>query len=140
MTTSPTITYTLEEFLMRFEQKIDRHFSELRIDLKQEIANLGAEIKQEIAKLDQKADRQYAELKQDVKELNQKIPSLSEDVKTLGEKVAGVENTVSSKMQGIEKHLENLAFILRSLLIAFFTGFVGLILKVLGVIPNIKTS
>ncbi|MCS6958800.1 MAG: hypothetical protein RMK91_01960 [Pseudanabaenaceae cyanobacterium SKYGB_i_bin29] len=118
MTTSPTITYTLEEFLMRFDQKIDRQFAELKLELKQDIA-----------KLDQKIDRQYAELKQDIKELNQKVSELSADVKALDE-----------KSKGIDKRLENLEFIIRGGLIAFFTGFVGLILKVLGVIPNINMS
>ncbi|MFN3361190.1 MAG: hypothetical protein ACK421_07190 [Pseudanabaenaceae cyanobacterium] len=61
MTTFPTITYTLAEFLIRFQQKIDRQFSELRIELKQDIADLRTQFKQETAKLDQKVDRQYAE-------------------------------------------------------------------------------
>ncbi|PLS67537.1 MAG: hypothetical protein CV045_13050, partial [Cyanobacteria bacterium M5B4] len=66
MTTSPTITYTLEEFLMRFEQKIDRQFA----DLKQEISGLKTELKQDIKELNQKMDKQYMEIKQEISSLS----------------------------------------------------------------------
>jgi predicted nuclease with TOPRIM domain len=112
MTNSPTITYTLEEFLMRFETKIDRQFSEL----KQDIAELKTELKQEIA-----------EVKNELKDVKQKVANLSGDVKALDERT-----------KGIDKRLENLEFIVRGGLVAFLTAFIGLILKVAGIIPNIK--
>jgi len=108
MTTSPTITYTLEEFLMRFEMKIDRQFA----DLKQEIVEVKNELK---------------EVKNELKEVKREVSNLSGDVKALDERV-----------KGIDKRLENLEFIVRGGLVAFLTAFIGLILKVAGIIPNIK--
>jgi len=116
MTTSPTITYTLEEFLMRFEMKIDRQFSELKTELKQDIAELKTELKQEIA-----------EVKIELKEVKREVANLSGDVKALDERI-----------KGMDKRLENLEFIVRGGLVAFLTAFIGLILKVAGIIPNIK--
>ncbi len=112
MTTSPTITYSLEEFLIRFEMKIDRQFAEL----KQEIAEVKTELKQEIS-----------EVKNELKELKREVANISGDVKALDERV-----------KGMDKRLENLEFIVRGGLVAFLTAFIGLVLKVAGIIPNIK--
>ncbi len=130
MTTSPTITYTLEEFLMRFEMKIDRQFyelkqniAELKTELKQDIAELKTEFKQEIAEV----KVELKEVKNELKEVKREVSNLSGDVKALDERV-----------KGIDKRLENLEFIARGGLVAFLTAFIGLILKVAGIIPNIK--
>jgi len=123
MTNSPTITYTLEEFLMRFETKIDRQFSEL----KQDIAELKTELKQDIAELKTELKQEIAEVKNELKDVKQKVANLSGDVKALDERT-----------KGIDKRLENLEFIVRGGLVAFLTAFIGLILKVAGIIPNIK--
>jgi len=51
MTTNPsTLTYSLEEFMSRFEQKIDKQFTEMN----------------------QKMHRQFAEVKQQFAEVNKK--------------------------------------------------------------------
>jgi len=123
MTNSPTITYTLEEFLMRFETKIDRQFSEL----KQDIAELKTELKQDIAELKTELKQEIAEVKNELKDVKQQVANLSGDVKALDERT-----------KGIDKRLENLEFIVRGGLVAFLTAFIGLILKVAGIIPNIK--
>jgi predicted nuclease with TOPRIM domain len=123
MTNSPTITYTLEEFLMRFETKIDRQFSEL----KQDIVELRTELKQDIAELKTELKQEIAEVKNELKDVKQKVANLSGDVKALDERT-----------KGIDKRLENLEFIVRGGLVAFLTAFIGLILKVAGIIPNIK--
>lgn len=125
MSESPTISYTLEEFLLRFEQRIDRQFSELnqRIDkLDEKMDRQYAELNQKIDKLDEKMDRQYAEL-------NQKLSDVTGDVKALSEQV-----------KGIDKRLETLEFVLRAGVAAFLTGAVGLLLNAFGVFANFKQS
>ncbi|APB33783.1 hypothetical protein GlitD10_1461 [Gloeomargarita lithophora Alchichica-D10] len=154
MSESPTISYTLEEFLLRFEQRVERQFSELnqkmdrqyteltqRIDkLDEKMDRQYAELTQRIDKLDEKMDRQYAELNQKMDrqyaelnqkmdrqyaELNQKISDVSGDVRALGEQV-----------KGIDKRLETLEFILRGGVVTFLTGSVGLLLNAFGVFSN----
>ena len=130
MTNSPTITYTLEEFLMRFETKIDRQFSELKQDIaevKTELKQDIAELKQEIAEIKTEFKQEIAEVKNELKDVKQQVANLSGDVKALDERT-----------KGIDKRLENLEFIVRGGLVAFLTAFIGLILKVAGIIPNIK--
>ncbi len=130
MTNSPTITYTLEEFLIRFETRIDRQFSEL----KQDIAELKTEFTQDIVQL-------RTELKQDIAELKQEITEVKNELKELKGEVANLSGDVKAldeRTKGIDKRLESLEFIVRGGLVAFLTAFIGLILKVAGIIPNIK--
>jgi predicted nuclease with TOPRIM domain len=63
-TTPPTFTYTLEEILSRFEQKMDRQF---------------AEINQKLEKIDDRLNKL---------EISQ--AELSGEIKTLDEKVSGI--------------------------------------------------
>ncbi len=63
-TTPPTFTYTLEEILSRFEQKMDRQF---------------AEINQKLEKIDDRLNKL---------EIGQ--AELSGEIKTLDEKVSGI--------------------------------------------------
>jgi len=63
-TTPPTFTYTLEEILSRFEQKIDRQF---------------AEVNQKLEKIDDRLNKL---------EIGQ--AELSGEIKTLDEKVSGI--------------------------------------------------
>lgn len=63
-TTPPTLTYTLEEILSRFEQKMDRQF---------------AEVNQKLEKIDDRLNKL---------EIGQ--AELSGEIKTLDEKVSGI--------------------------------------------------
>ena len=129
MTTTPTtLTYTLEEFLSRFEQKIDRQFAEIN----------------------QKMDRQFAEVNQKFAEVNQKLEKidnrlnkleigqerLSGEIKALDEKFTGEIKTLSEKVSGIDKRLDNQEFINRGILVSVIIALIGGAAKLFDILPK----
>ena len=76
MTTTPTtVSYTLEDVLDRFEQKMDRQFAEVN----------------------QKMDRQFAEVNQKLNKLEIGQVELSGEIKTLDEKVSGIDKRLDNQ-------------------------------------------
>ncbi len=143
MSESPTISYTLEEFLLRFEQRIDRQFSELnqRIDkLDEKMNRQYAELNQKIDKLDEKMDRQYAELNQKIDKLDEKMDRQYAELNQKISDVTGDVKALSEQVKGIDKRLETLEFVLRAGVAAFLTGAVGLLLNAFGVFSQFKQS
>ena len=106
---------------------------------------IETELKDVLSRLDQRLDRIEAdlttlklgqvELKGDIKALDEKV---SGDIKALDEKVSGDIKTLDEKVSGVSKRLENLEFIIRSVIggvvVAAVVGFA----KYLGLFPELK--
>jgi hypothetical protein len=69
MTTPTTLTYTLEEFLARFEQRIDRQFAEVN----------------------QKMDRQFVEVNDKLNKLEVGQAEISSNVKNIDKRIDNQE-------------------------------------------------
>jgi len=109
----PTLTYTLEDFLLRFEQKMDRQF---------------AEVNQKLEKIDDrltKLEIGQAELLGEIKALDQKFTG---EIKTLDEKVSG-----------IAKRLDNQEFINRGILVSIVVALIAGAARVFDILPGIKS-
>jgi DNA repair exonuclease SbcCD ATPase subunit len=119
MTTSPqtTISYTLEDFLERFEQKIDRQFAEIN----QKIDKQSAEVKQEFAEVKQ----QFVEVNQKLNKLEVGLVELSGEIKVLDE-----------KFKGFDKRIDNQEFLNRGILGALVVALVAGAAKLLGWLPS----
>lgn len=118
MTTSPqtTISYTLEDFLDRFEQKIDRQFAEIN----QKIDKQSADVKQEFAEVKQ----QFVEVNQKLNKLEIGLVELSGEIKVLDE-----------KFKGFDKRIDNQEFLNRGILGALVVALVAGAAKLLGWLP-----
>jgi len=111
MTTTPTtVSYTLEDVLDRFEQKMDRQFAEVN----------------------QKMDRQFAEVNKQFAEINQKLNKLE-----IGQvELSGEIKTLDEKVSGIDKRLDNQEFINRGVLVALIVALIGGAAKLFGWLPT----
>lgn len=123
MTTSPqtTISYTLEDFLERFEQKIDRQFAEI-----------NQKIDKQSAELNQKIDKQFAEVKQEFVEVNQKLNKLEIGLVEL----SGEIKVLDEKFKGFDKRIDNQEFLNRGILGALVVALVAGAAKLLGWLPS----
>jgi len=109
MTNPTTLTYTLEEVLTRFEQKVDRQFAEIN----------------------QKMDRQFAEVNQKFTEVNQRLDKIDDRLGKL--EVSQAE--LSQKVSGLDKRLDNQEFINRSVLVSLIVALIGGAVKLFGWFP-----
>ena len=111
MTTTPTtVSYTLEDVLDRFEQKMDRQFAEVN----------------------QKMDRQFAEVNKQFVEVNQKLNKLE-----IGQvELSGEIKTLDEKVSGIDKRLDNQEFLNRGVLVALIVALIGGAAKLFGWLPT----
>jgi predicted nucleic acid-binding Zn-ribbon protein len=111
MTTSPqtTISYTLEDFLERFEQKIDK----------------------QLAEINQKIDKQSADIKQEFVEVNQKLNKLEIGLVEL----SGEIKVLDEKFKGFDKRIDNQEFLNRGILGALVVALVAGAAKLLGWLP-----
>ena len=129
--TSPTLSYSLEDFLLRFEQRIDRQFTEINQKLEQVNQKLyqlelgQAEIIGEIKALDQK-------LSGEIRALDER---LSGEINALDQKLSGEIKTLDSKVTGIDKRLDNQEFINRGVLVAVIVALLGGTAKFFGWLP-----
>jgi chaperonin cofactor prefoldin len=113
----------LKDVLSKLDQRLDRIEADLTI------LKLGqVELKGDIKTLDEKVSG-------DIKTLDEKV---SGDIKTLDEKISGDIKTLNEKVSGVSKRLENLEFIIRSVIggvvVAAVVGFA----KYLGLFPELK--
>jgi predicted transcriptional regulator len=105
-----TVSYTLEDVLDRFEQKMDRQFAEVN----------------------QKMDRQFAEVNKQFAEINQKLNKLE-----IGQvELSGEIKTLDEKVSGIDKRLDNQEFINRGVLVALIVALIGGAAKLFGWLPT----
>ncbi|MEA5533813.1 Bdr protein [Crocosphaera sp. XPORK-15E] len=143
-----TVTYSLEEFLTRLEQKMDRQFAsiESKIDnLQQDVTILKvevAEIKGEIKTLDARVTGQIQEsdtkltgqikeldtkLTGQIKELDTKLTGqiqesdtkLTGQIKELDTKLTGQIKELEATVNGVSKRLDTQEFINRSVVVGF---------------------
>jgi predicted nucleic acid-binding Zn-ribbon protein len=122
MTTSPqtTISYTLEDFLERFEQKIDK-----------QLAEINQKIDKQSAELNQKIDKQSADIKQEFVEVNQKLNKLEIGLVEL----SGEIKVLDEKFKGFDKRIDNQEFLNRGILGALVVALVAGAAKLLGWLP-----
>jgi chromosome segregation ATPase len=137
-TDPPILTYTLEEVLTRFEQKMDRQFTEVnqKFDkFEQKMDRQFTEVNQKLDKMDQKLNKLeigQAELSGDIKALDEK---LSGEIKILDEKLSGEIKALDEKVGGIDKRLENQEFINRSVLVGLIVALIGGAVKLFSAFP-----
>jgi predicted nuclease with TOPRIM domain len=132
MTTTPTtVSYTLEDVLDRFEQKMDKQFAEVNQKMDRQFAEVNqkmdrqfAEVNKQFAEVNQKMDRQFVEVNQKLNKLEIGQVELSGEIKTLDEKVSG-----------IDKRLDNQEFINRGVLVALIVALIGGAAKLFGWLP-----
>jgi hypothetical protein len=79
LTNPPILTYTLEEVLTRFEQKMDKQFSDVN----------------------QKMDRQFSDVNQKFTEVNQKLEKIDERLNKLEIGQAELSEKASGKLTNI---------------------------------------
>jgi len=129
MTTIPTtVSYTLEDVLDRFEQKMDRQFAEVNkqfAEVNKQFAEVNQKMDRQFAEVNQKMDRQFAEVNQKLNKLEIGQVELSGEIKTLDEKVSG-----------IDKRLDNQEFINRGVLVALIVALIGGAAKLFGWLPT----
>jgi len=134
MTTQTTLTFTLEEFLTKFERRIDQQFAEVN----QKMDKQSAEVNQKLAEVNQKMDRQSAEVNQKLAEVNQKMDRQYAEVnQTLNDVKIG-QADLSAKVDGIDKRLSNQEFFNRSFFLAVIASLLGVAAKFFGVLPPDK--
>ena len=126
MTTTPTtVSYTLEDVLDRFEQKMDKQFAEVNQKMDRQFAEVNQKMDRQFAEVNQKMDRQFAEVNQKLNKLEIGQVELSGEIKTLDEKVSG-----------IDKRLDNQEFINRGVLVALIVALIGGAAKLFGWLPT----
>ena len=140
MTTTPTtVSYTLEDVLDRFEQKMDKQFAEVNQKMDRQFAEVNqkmdrqfAEVNKQFAEVNQKMDRQFAEVNKQFAEINQKLNKLE-----IGQvELSGEIKTLDEKVSGIDKRLDNQEFINRGVLVALIVALIGGAAKLFGWLPT----
>jgi septal ring factor EnvC (AmiA/AmiB activator) len=129
MTTTPTtVSYTLEDVLDRFEQKMDRQFAEV-----------NQKMDRQFAEVNQKMDRQFAEVNQQFAEVNKQFAEVNQKLNKLeiGQvELSGEIKTLDEKVSGIDKRLDNQEFINRGVLVALIVALIGGAAKLFGWLPT----
>ena len=129
MTTTPTtVSYTLEDVLDRFEQKMDRQFAEVN----KQFAEVNQKMDRQFAEVNQKMDRQFTEVNKQFVEVNQKLNKLE-----IGQvELSGEIKTLDEKVSGIDKRLDNQEFLNRGVLVALIVALIGGAAKLFGWLPT----
>ena len=129
MTTTPTtVSYTLEDVLDRFEQKMDRQFAEV-----------NQKMDRQFAEVNQKMDRQFAEVNKQFAEVNKQFAEVNQKLKKLeiGQvELSGEIKTLDEKVSGIDKRLDNQEFLNRGVLVALIVALIGGAAKLFGWLPT----
>ena len=140
MTTTPTtVSYTLEDVLDRFEQKMDRRFAEVN----KQFTEVNQKMDRQFAEVNQKMDRQFAEVNKQFAEVNQKMDRQFVEVNQklykleIGQvELSGEIKTLEEKVSGIDKRLDNQEFINRGVLVALIVALIGGAAKLFGWLPT----
>jgi septation ring formation regulator EzrA len=135
MTSSPTtLTYSLEDFLERFEQRIERKFAEMDQKMDKRFAEMDQKMDQRFAEVNQQfaqVNQQFAQVNQQFAEVNQKLVQLE-----IGQvAILGEVKVLDQKTDAIEKRLDNQEFINRGVLVAVIVTFIGGAAKFFGWLP-----
>jgi transketolase len=128
MTTTPTtVSYTLEDVLDRFEQKMDRQFAEVNQKMDRQFAEVNQKMDRQFAEV----NKQFAEVNKQFVEVNQKLNKLE-----IGQvELSGEIKTLDEKVSGIDKRLDNQEFINRGVLVALIVALIGGAAKLFGWLP-----
>ena len=136
MTTNPpTLTYTLEEVLTRFEQKMDKQFA----DVNQKMDRQSADVNQKFAEVNQKLekiDARFDKVDERLNKLEIGQAELSGEIKALDEKLSGEIKTLDEKVGGIDKRLDNQEFVNRGVLVALIVALISGAVKLFSWFPN----
>jgi len=147
--TQTTVTYTLEEFLMRFETRIDRQFAEVNQKMDKQFAEVNQKMDKQFDEVNQKMDKQFAEVNQKIDkqsmETNQKFAEVDQKMdkqfaevnQSLTDLKVG-QADLSAKSDGIDKRLSNVEFFNRSFFLAVVAALLGGAAKFFGIIPIVK--
>jgi transketolase len=129
MTTTPTtVSYTLEDVLDRFEQKMDRQFAEVNQKMDRQFAEVNQKMDRQFAEV----NKQFAEVNKQFVEVNQKLNKLE-----IGQvELSGEIKTLDEKVSGIDKRLDNQEFINRGVLVALIVALIGGAAKLFGWLPT----
>jgi septal ring factor EnvC (AmiA/AmiB activator) len=120
-TDPPTLTYTLEEVLTRFEQKVDRQFAEV-----------NQKIDKQFAEVNQKFDKQFAEVNQKLEKIDDRLNKLE-----IGQaELSGEIKALDQKVGGIDKRLDSQEFVNRGVLVALIAALFSGAVKLFGWFPN----
>jgi septal ring factor EnvC (AmiA/AmiB activator) len=129
MTTTPTtVSYTLEDVLDRFEQKMDRQFAEVNQKMDRQFAEVNQKMDRQFAEV----NKQFAEVNKQFTEVNQKLNKLE-----IGQvELSGEIKTLDEKVSGIDKRLDNQEFLNRGVLVALIVALMGGAAKLFGWLPT----
>jgi predicted nuclease with TOPRIM domain len=143
MTTTPsTLTYSLEEVLFRFEQKMDRQFAEVNQKMDRQFVEVNQKMDRQFVEVSQKMDRQSAEVNQKFVEVNQKLEKIDGRLNKLeiGQaELSGEIKTLDEKVSGISKRLDNQEFISRGILVSVIIALLGGAAKLFDLLPLNKS-
>jgi predicted nuclease with TOPRIM domain len=123
MTTTPktTVTYSLEDILVRIEDKMDARFEK---------------IDRQFERLENKMDSQFAEVTQRLTKLEVGQAELSGDIKALDERLSGEIKTLEGKVDGLGKRLDNQEFLNRGVVVAVLAALIAGGAKLFGFLPK----
>jgi len=123
MTTTPktTVTYSLEDILVRIEDKMDARFEK---------------IDRQFERLENKMDSQFAEVNQRLTKLEVGQAELSGDIKALDERLLGEIKTLDGKVDGLGKRLDNQEFLNRGVVVAVLAALIAGGAKLFGFLPK----
>ena len=137
MTQTPiNVTYSLESFLEKLEQKIDKRFDDMdrKIDYKFD------EVNRRIDKLSEETNQKFNNLSE---ETAQKFKQLSEEFTKRFDKIDERLNKlevgqgkIEEKVEGLSKRVDFQEFINRGVLLALVVTILGGFAKFLGIIGN----
>ncbi len=131
----PTLSYTLEEVLARFEQNMNRQFTDV-----------NQKMDRQFTEVNQKMDRQFAEVNQKFTEVNQKFTEVNQKLEKIDARFDKVDERLnklevgqaelSEKVTGIDKRLDSQEFVNRGVLVALIAALFSGAVKPFGWFPN----
>lgn len=132
MTQTPiTVTYSLEEVLVRIERKIDERFDAVdkRFD--------------EVDKRFEAVDKRFEAFDKKFEAVNQKLEgiqieqvNIKGNIKALEEKLIGDIKALDVKVDGLAKRIDNQEFVSRGVLIGLIVAIAGGAAKLFGFMGN----
>jgi len=134
-----TVTYTLEEIVSRFEQKMDRQFAEIN----QKMDRQFEKVDEQFTEVNQKIDKQAKENDEQFKKIGDRFTkveigqtALSREIKTLEVKLIGEIKTLDAKVDGIDKRVDNQEFLNRGVSLTVIAALIGMVIKILDIVPK----
>jgi murein lipoprotein len=118
-----TIEINLVDVLNRLENKIDNFSNQVQTEvhrLENKIDNLSNQVQTEVHRLENKIEDISNQVQTEVNRLENKIDKLSEDVNDIKTSVAKLDEN----QNGLNKRLENVEFINRSIFASILVGIV----------------